>query len=143
MTVGTIKSIAASTLVKLTTDPTTSSTSSSFGLVMSGSNRTWAVNYQLNYVCTISSGGANDPAVGDTYTEQGTFLAKRVAGTTTASPPVDYTNVHDAYYTGGKIPVLSTTVSGDEVQFNVTTGSTSNANTYRILATLTVTEVAW
>jgi hypothetical protein len=143
ITVGQIRALAPGDTIKLTTDPQTTSPSAGFGLVMEGSNRTWAVDYQLNYVCTVSSGGANDPVVGDTYTEQGTFLAKTVSGVTTATLPIDYTVVHDPYYTGGKIPVLTTTVAGREVQFNVTTGATTNPNTYRILATLSITEVAW
>jgi hypothetical protein len=132
-----------STPVKLTTDPTTTSTSTAYGLVMVGDNRTWAVNYQLNYDCTVSGGGANDPVVGDTYTEQGTFLAKKVAGTVTVTPPIDYTVVHDPYYTGGKIPVLTTIPVGSEVQFYVASGATDNNNTYRIIATLTISETAW
>jgi hypothetical protein len=143
VTIGKAAIIAPSTLIKLTTDPSTVSTSTVYGLVMSGSNRTWAVNYQINYVCIVSTGGANDPAVGDTYTEQGTFLAKRIAGTVTATQPVNYTVVHDAYYTGGKVPVLSTTTAGSEVKFNVTSGATTNSNTYRILTTLTISENAW
>jgi hypothetical protein len=144
ITVGQIKALAPNTLVKLTTDPGTSSASTLYGLVMAGDNRTWAVNYQLNYVCTVSGGGGNDPAVGDTYTGEGTFFAKKIAGVViSATQPVDYVATHDAYYTGGKVPVLSTTFAGSELKFNVTTGATTNTNTYRIMATLSITEVAW
>jgi hypothetical protein len=106
-------------------------------------NKSWAINYQLTFVCTTSGGGGSDPVVGDTYTETGNVFAKRVGGTVSVGTVTPVSQLGDTFYSSNKPSVTFTGPSAGKVQVNVTAPTTTGTNTYRVMMALHITEVGF
>ena len=105
-----------------------------------GTNRVYQIILNWTAVCNVSAGVGN-PSVGDMIGETQILTYKKVGGTTSQ---VGTTNtLHTNSDASMAAATLTTSVVGNNIRLTFTAPTTTGSNTYRALATLYVSEVAW
>lgn len=108
-------------------------------IILLGTNRTYQIICNWVGNCHISAGGGSDPIVGDTIGETQILTFKKVGGTTSqvGTTHIIHTN-NDASMSGA---TLTTSIVSNNVSFIFTAPTTTGSNTYRVVATLYVSEI--
>jgi hypothetical protein len=104
-----------------------------------GNNRAWNVVVNTITVCTVVSGGTL--TVGDAHSGEYKFLFKRVGGTSTISPITTSSEVADTSMGTASYTFSAGTSQQLAIVFNAPT--TANNSTFRAVAKVALTEVAW
>ena len=104
-----------------------------------GNNRAWNVVVNTITVCTVVSGGTL--TVGDAHSGEYKFLFKRVGGTSTISPITTSSEVADTSMGTASYTFSARTSQQLAIVFNAPT--TANNSTFRAVAKVALTEVAW
>jgi len=111
-------------------------------ITLVGTNRLWQVNCRFNLVCTVSGGGVDDPIVGDIFAGEQVFTFKKVGGTLTQVGTTS--TVHSNADTKLVGTTFTQSVGGsNDLVLTFTVPATTNSNTYRGNATLSITEIGW
>lgn len=111
-------------------------------LTFFGNNRSLQINCRFNLVCTVSGGGVNDPAVGNVFGGEQVFMFKEVGGilTQVGTTSTIHSNA-DPRLVG---TTFTQSVGGsNNLVLRFTLPATTNNNTYRANATLSITEIGW
>ena len=104
-----------------------------------GNNRAWNVTVEYVGVCTVAGSGTT--AVGDVVTGTDKFRFKRVGGTSTIGLVTNIELTQDATMTSA---VCSYAVGGsNDLQITFAAPTTANATTFRVVAKVSLVEVAW
>jgi trimeric autotransporter adhesin len=104
-----------------------------------GNNRAWNVVVNTITVCTVVSGGTL--TVGDAHAGEYKFLFKRVGGTSTISPITTSSEVADTSMATASFSFSAGTSQQMAITFNAP--NTANNSTFRAVAKVALTEVAW
>ena len=104
-----------------------------------GNNRAWNVVVNTITVCTVVSGGTL--TVGDAHAGEYKFLFKRVGGTSTISPITTSSEVADTSMATASFSFSAGTSQQMAITFN--SPNTANNSTFRAVAKVALTEVAW
>jgi hypothetical protein len=108
-------------------------------IIPNGNNRAWNVVVNTITVCTVVSGGTL--TVGDAHSGEYKFLFKRVGGTSTISPITTSSEVADTSMGTASYTFSAGTSQQLAIVFNAPT--TANNSTFRAVAKVALTEVAW
>jgi len=104
-----------------------------------GNNRAWNVTVKWVAVCTATGSGTT--AVGDVAIATDSFMFKRVGGTSSIGTLSNLQNSQDATMAGA---TCSYAVGGSQdLQISFTAPASANATTFRVVAKVELTEVAW
>ena len=108
-------------------------------IIPNGNNRAWNVVVNTITVCTVVSGGTL--TVGDAHAGEYKFLFKRVGGTSTISPITTSSEVADTSMATASYSFSAGTSQQMSIRFNAP--NTANNSTFRAVAKVALTEVAW
>jgi hypothetical protein len=108
-------------------------------IIPNGNNRAWNVVVNTITVCTVVSGGTL--TVGDAHSGEYKFLFKRVGGTSTISPITTSSEVADTSMATASYSFSAGTSQQMAITFNAP--NTANNSTFRAVAKVALTEVAW
>jgi hypothetical protein len=108
-------------------------------IIPNGNNRAWNVVVNTITVCTVVSGGTL--TVGDAHSGEYKFLFKRVGGTSTISPITTSSEVADTSMATASYSFSAGTSQQMSIRFNAP--NTANNSTFRAVAKVALTEVAW
>jgi hypothetical protein len=109
------------------------------GLIPDGNDRAWNVTVEYIGVCTAAGSGTT--AVGDVVTGTDKFRFKRVGGTSTIGSVTNIELTQDATMTSA---VCTYAVGGsNDLQITFAAPTTANATTFRVVAKVSLVEVAW
>ena len=108
-------------------------------IIPNGNNRAWNVVVNTITVCTVVSGGTL--TVGDAHAGEYKFLFKRVGGTSTISPITTSSEVADTSMATASFSFSAGTSQQMAITFN--SPNTANNSTFRAVAKVALTEVAW
>jgi hypothetical protein len=108
-------------------------------IIPNGNNRAWNVVVNTITVCTVVSGGTL--TVGDAHAGEYKFLFKRVGGTSTISPITTSSEVADTSMATASYSFSAGTSQQMAITFNAP--NTANNSTFRAVAKVALTEVAW
>ena len=108
-------------------------------IIPDGNNRAWNVTVEYIGVCTAAGSGTT--AVGDVVTGTDKFRFKRVGGTSTIGSVTNIELTQDATMTSAE---CTYTVGGsNDLQISFAAPTTANATTFRVVAKVSLVEVAW
>jgi len=108
-------------------------------IIPDGNNRAWNVTVKWVAVCT--STGSGTTAVGDVAIATDSFMFKKVSGTSSIGSVQNLQNSQDATMAGA---TCSYAVGGSQdLQITFTAPASANATTFRVVAKVELTEVAW
>lgn len=113
---------------------------SNTGLIIPlGNNRAWNVTVEYVGVCTVQGSGTT--VVGDVVTGTDKFRFKRVGGTSTIGAVTNIELTQDATMTASNCTYA---VGGsNNLQITFVAPTTANATTFRVVAKVSLVEVAW
>lgn len=104
-----------------------------------GNNRAWNVTVEYVAVCTVQGSGTT--VVGDVVTGTDKFRFKRVGGTSTIGAVTNIELTRDATMTASNCTYA---VGGsNNLQITFVAPTTANATTFRVVAKVSLVEVAW
>ena len=108
-------------------------------IIPNGNNRAWNVTVKWVAVCTAQGSGTT--AVGDVAIATDSFMFKKVGGTSSIGILTNLQNSQDATMAGA---TCAYAVGGSQdLQISFTAPSSANATTFRVVAKVELTEVAW
>lgn len=108
-------------------------------IIPDGNNRAWNVTVKWVAVCT--NPGSGTTALGDVSIATDSFMFKRVGGTSSIGVLTNLQNSQDPTMAGA---TCSYAVGGSQdLQISFTAPSSANATTFRVVAKVELTEVAW
>ena len=108
-------------------------------IIPDGTNRAWNVTVKWVAVCTATGSGTT--AVGDVAIATDSFMFKKVSGTSSIGSVQNLQNSQDATMAGA---TCSYAVGGSQdLQITFTAPASANATTFRVVAKVELTEVAW
>lgn len=108
-------------------------------IIPSGTNRAWNVTVEYVAVCTVQ--GTGTTVVGDVVTGTDKFRFKRVGGTSTIGAVTNIELTRDATMTASNCTYA---VGGSQdLQITFVAPTTANATTFRVVAKVSLVEVAW
>ena len=108
-------------------------------IIPNANNRAWNVTVKWVAVCTATGSGTT--AVGDVAIATDSFMFKKVGGTSSIGILTNLQNSQDATMAGA---TCSYAVGGSQdLQITFTAPASANATTFRVVAKVELTEVAW
>ena len=108
-------------------------------IIPNGNNRAWNVTFEYVAVCTVQGSGTT--VVGDVVTGTDKFRFKRVGGTSTIGSVTNIELTRDATMTASDCTYA---VGGSQdLQITFVAPTTANATTFRVVAKVSLVEVAW
>jgi hypothetical protein len=108
-------------------------------IIPDGNNRAWNVTVEYIGVCTAAGSGTT--AVGDVVTGTDKFRFKRVSGTSTIGSVTNIELTQDATMTSAECTYA---VGGsNDLQITFAAPTTANSTTFRVVAKVSLVEVAW
>src|SRR5210317_1163515 len=108
-------------------------------IIPDGTNRAWNVTVEYIGVCTAAGSGTT--AVGDVVTGTDKFRFKRVGGTSTIGSVTNIELTQDATMTSAECTYA---VGGsNDLQITFAAPTTANTTTFRVVAKVSLVEVAW
>jgi len=108
-------------------------------IIPNGNNRAWNVTIEYVAVCTVQGSGTT--VVGDVVTGTDKFRFKRVGGTSTIGAVTNIELTQDATMTASTCTYAVGTSNSLQITFVAPT--TANATTFRVVAKVSLVEVAW
>ena len=108
-------------------------------IIPNANNRAWNVTVKWVAVCTATGSGTT--AVGDVAIATDSFMFKRVGGASSIGTLSNLQNSQDATMAGA---TCAYAVGGSQdLQISFTAPASANATTFRVVAKVELTEVAW
>jgi hypothetical protein len=108
-------------------------------IIPNGNNRAWNVTVEYVAVCTVQGSGTT--VVGDVVTGTDKFRFKRVGGTSTIGAVTNIELTQDATMAASTCTYAVGTSNSLQITFVAPT--TANATTFRVVAKVSLVEVAW
>jgi len=108
-------------------------------IIPNGNNRAW--NVTVEYVAVCTAAGSGTTVVGDVVIGTDKFRFKRVSGTSTIGAVTNIELTQDASMTSAECQY---SVGGsNDLQIEFVAPTTANATTFRVVAKVSLVEVAW